>query len=257
MTKWSLILMVSTLAAGAAPVTFESASRQTALLELYTSEGCSSCPPAERWLSGLKGDPGLWRDFVPVAFHVDYWNSPRWRDRFSSGEYSERQQDYARDWSADEVYTPEFVVNGKEWRNWFGFRTAPGTSMTVAGTLRVSSSDGTHWTADFHPTATGPANYEVTAALLANDLASNVTGGENEGRRLEHDFVALSLITRSLRVQTNGYQGKFIIDADPQGVTGRLALAVWVTRSGELEPLQATGGWLPEKSALSVKPTTK
>jgi len=95
----------------AAPVTFASTSRQTSLLELYTSEGCSSCPPAEAWLSGLKDNPGLWRDFVPVAFHVDYWNYLGWRDKWSRAEYSDRQQEYARVWGAANVYTPEFVVN--------------------------------------------------------------------------------------------------------------------------------------------------
>jgi hypothetical protein len=77
-------------------------------------------------------------------------------------------------------------------------------------------------------------------------LGSDVTGGENAGRRLNHDFAALSLVMRTFASQTNGLQGKFIIDASPKGITGRLALAVWVTRSGHLEPLQATGGWLPQ-----------
>ena len=75
--------LCSPLVSPAAPVTFASTARQTSLLELYTSEGCSSCPPAEAWLSGLKDNPGLWRDFVPVAFHVDYWNYLGWRDKWS------------------------------------------------------------------------------------------------------------------------------------------------------------------------------
>lgn len=232
-------------AAKADSLSFQSPERQTALLELYTSEACSSCPPAESWLSKMKDAPGLWSEFVPVAFHVDYWNNLGWRDKFSSERFSARQQAYANSWSADNIYTPEFVLNGKEWRNWFGLRSAPSATATPAGTLKVWSDDGKHWQANFMPAMRGTGDYEVTAALLASDLSSDVKDGENAGRHLNHDFAALSLMTRTLVNQTNGCQGSFIIDNNPQGIGGRLALAVWVTRSGQLQPLQAAGGWLP------------
>ena len=86
----------------------------------------------------------------------------------------------------------------------------------------------------------------MTAALLVGELDSDVTAGENSGRHLKHDFAAVSLITRPLAPGTNGYEGTFTIDDHPKGVTGRFALAVWITRRGHLEPLQATGGWLPQ-----------
>jgi hypothetical protein len=108
-----LVMLVSVTVA-AAPVSFQSSERQTALIELYTSEGCSSCPPAESWLSGLKSAPGLWNDFVPVTFHIDYWDNPGWRDKWSSKQFSDRQRDYARALGSAEIYTPEFVLNGKE-----------------------------------------------------------------------------------------------------------------------------------------------
>ena len=227
-------------------MTFQSSERQAALLELYTSEGCSSCPPAEAWLGKLKYESGLWTDFVPVAFHVDYWNGLGWHDKLSSAEFTERQRHYARDWSANEVYTPEFVLNGREWRNWFGFRGAPSASPTMTGTLRVNSTDGKHWLVNFLPAERGTADYEVTAALLVSELGSDVTAGENSGRHLKHDFAALSLVTRRLAAGTNGFGGTFIIDDHPKGITGRFALAVWITHNGRLEPLQATGGWLPD-----------
>jgi hypothetical protein len=246
MKLFSLLLLCAYGAAGAMPITFQSSERQTGLLELYTSEGCSSCPPAEAWLSKLKDNAGLWSEFVPVAFHIDYWNGLGWRDQLSSDEYSERQRNYARDWSAEEVYTPEFVLNGHEWRNWLGFRGTPSASTTKTGTLQVSSTAGKHWRANFVPTEDGTTDYEVTAALLVNELGSDVTAGENSGRHLKHDFAALSLITRPLADSTNGFAGTFIIDDYPNGITGRLALAVWVTPGGQLQPLQATGGWLPQ-----------
>ncbi len=244
MKLFCLLGLLAGCAANAAPVQFQSSERQVALLELYTSEGCSSCPPAEAWLSKLKSAPGLWSECVPVAFHVDYWNNLGWHDNLSSGQFSNRQREYAQVWSAENIYTPEFVLNGREWRNWFGFRGAPSASASRRGVLQVSSADGKHWRLNFIPTDKAASNYEVTAALLVSEVSSDVKAGENAGRHLNHDFAVLSLITRPFTAQTNGLQGEFIIDANPRGITGRLALAVWVTRSGHLEPLQATGGWL-------------
>src|SRR5580693_7997010 len=89
-------------------LSFQSSNKQTSLLELYTSEGCSSCPPAETWLSRLKASPGLWGDFVPVAFHVDYWDYLGWRDPWAKSEFSNRQRAYAARWHSQSVYTPGF-----------------------------------------------------------------------------------------------------------------------------------------------------
>jgi hypothetical protein len=244
--------LLAGVAANAGPIAFQSSERQASLLELYTSEGCSSCPPAESWLSRLKTAPGLWGGYVPVAFHVAYWNNLGWHDKLSSEQFSARQQNYAQVWSAENIYTPEFVLNGKEWRNWIGLKGVPSASATRVGVLQVRSDDGKHWQANFVPAEKGWANYEVTAALLVSEIGSDVTAGENSGRHLNHDFAALSLITRPLASQTNGLQGRFIIDGEPKGITGRLALAVWVTHSGYLEPLQATGGWLPKPEKMNL-----
>src|ERR1044072_2750746 len=91
-------------------LTFQSGETQTALIELFTSEGCSSCPPAEKWLSALKSNPDLWKKTIQVAGHVDYWNHLGCRDRFSKPEFTPRQQRYATEWGGDSVYTPGFVV---------------------------------------------------------------------------------------------------------------------------------------------------
>src|SRR5690348_8781739 len=95
-SSWKLVcggLLASySPAQGAEVFHFESGDTQTPLLELYTSEGCSSCPPAEAWLSQLKKSPKLWKDFVPVSFHVDYWDYLGWKDPFAMKAYSRRQQ---------------------------------------------------------------------------------------------------------------------------------------------------------------------
>jgi len=120
---------------------FESGETQNTLIELFTSEGCSTCPAAEKWLSGLKSNQDLWKKIIPVAFHVDYWDRLGWRDRFAKPEFTARQQRSAAAWGGDSVYTPGFVVNGREWRDWFGGSAIPKSSTRV-GVLRISLGDG-------------------------------------------------------------------------------------------------------------------
>ncbi|MGZ3691649.1 MAG: DUF1223 domain-containing protein, partial [Pseudobdellovibrio sp.] len=88
------------------------APQKPKLIELFSSEGCSSCPPAEESLAELVHHPLLWKSFVPVNFHVDYWNRLGWTDPYSKKLFTERQHDYARFWNTGTVYTPAFVVDG-------------------------------------------------------------------------------------------------------------------------------------------------
>ena len=89
------------------------------LIELFTSEGCSSCPPAEKWVNGLEDHSDLWSRVVPVAFHVDYWDYIGWPDRFATRDHSLRQRAYREVGHTRGIYTPGFVVGGREWRGWF------------------------------------------------------------------------------------------------------------------------------------------
>ena len=225
-------------------IKFQSAPERTALLELYTSEGCSSCPPAEAWLSGLKDSPRLWKDFAPVAFHVDYWNYLGWKDAWSDAEFSERQRSYAQLWHSENIYTPELVLNGKEWHNWFTGRNGPKSDGDKVGVLTVTSEKTNRWQVIFSPEKIDASNYEIHAALLAGGIFSDVKAGENSGRQLQHDFAVVNLVQIGLTTSNGVAHGRFIINA-PKSVVGKTsALAVWVTRAGELEPLQSTGGWL-------------
>src|SRR4051794_39959317 len=90
-----LLTMAGALSADAGEIVFESKPARAHLIELYTSEGCSSCPPAEEWMSGLKNEPRLWQDIVPIAFHVDYWDRLGWKDPFASKLWTERQTQYS------------------------------------------------------------------------------------------------------------------------------------------------------------------
>jgi hypothetical protein len=240
------VVIVIWLAAGyifaSEPKSFESSDTQSSLIELFTSEGCSSCPPAEKWLSRLKSNQELWKKIVPLAFHVDYWDHLGWRDRFAKPEFTSRQQRYAAAWGGDSVYTPGFVVNGKEWRSWFGGNALP-TSSTKVGVLSVSLGDDGQLTATFLPATTQPRSLTLNIALLGNDLQSDVKRGENSGRKLRHDFVVLDLIQTNMANALNRWTGSIAL-LTRAGNDKTSAFAAWITENGI--PVQATGGWLQQ-----------
>ena len=237
-----LVLSVSFLSsvlqmAAADPVTFESGPKRVQLLELFTSEGCSSCPPAEASLSRLVSDSRLWRDFVPVAFHVDYWDRLGWKDPLASAEWTKRQQTYAANWRAESVYTPAFVLNGYEWRN----TTVPAVNDEAPGVLEAAVHGNNTVTITFEPAKT--AAFEVYLARLGFGINVNVRAGENNGRSLRHDFVVLSLVHEKMGSETQ--ELRLAPAAESVTRPERSALAVWVTYAGDITPRQATGGWLP------------
>ena len=193
--KYTFVILISLAFSygSASAQTFSSGDRQTALLELYTSEGCSSCPPADRWLSKFKTDPLLWKRFVPVAFHVDYWNYLGWKDQFSDAAYSLRQRQYAYSGYTRTVYTPGFFKNGREWRGWFYKKDFSSNIMqSTVGPLNVEIS-GDRILATFNPASSFSGLLMLNVAYLGSDIETDVKDGENEGKKLNHDFVVLAL----------------------------------------------------------------
>ena len=222
---------------------FQSGPARTSLLELFTSEGCSSCPPAEARLSRLKDDPGLWKRFVPVAYHVDYWDRLGWRDRFASPDFTARQHRYATLWQSESVYTPAFVLDGKELR---GGLTESLPTGPAAGVLDAQSENGKNWAVSFRPAAKERGEFEAHVALLGAGISLKIDAGENGGRNLQHDFVVLSQENAALAPAGNQLAASLTTPA-PTEKAPRQAVAIWVTRRGELTPVQATGGWLAKK----------
>lgn len=222
---------------------FESGEKRVSLVELFTSEGCSSCPPAEGTLSSLTAQPSLWTAFVPIAFHVNYWDHLGWKDRLASAEFTQRQHIYASSWRSDTVYTPEFVLNGREWQ-WSGAGALARESNEAPGVLTVSHNAGDEkFVVTFHPTKpmTGPAMAHV--ALLGFGVTSEVERGENAGRKLTHDFVAL--VYHQSLLQGSPLRAEFKPD-ETSGDSHRRALAAWVSVGSDPTPVQATGGWLSQ-----------
>lgn len=245
MTKTLPALFATTLFVGlttsadASDITFESTDRQTRVIELYTSEGCSSCPPADRWLTSLREDDGLWRDFVPLAFHVTYWNYLGWRDAFSDDQFDQRQRRRAS--LADSgVYTPGVFVDGQEYRTWRARRSSPGSIDGLeAGRLKISVADGR---VEAQYNAARPTDgLRLEFALLSSGLTSKVRAGENRGRSLEHDFVVAKLSQHALVKDEGSWHASF--PAPVLDNVSQPAIAAWVVDK-QGNPLQATGGWL-------------
>ena len=226
----------------AAPQTLTSSETRVNLMELYTSEGCDSCPPAEAWLSGLTGDPRLWKELVPVAFHVDYWDYLGWRDRYDSPAYTARQQGIAGYAGNRTVYTPEFVLDGAEWRKWFDHSTLNLPAPAKVGVLSLNA-DGYRVRVHFTPGSSLAQPIEAHVALLAFGVQTHVGAGENMGAALVHDFLVLSYGHVVLKPGKQGYDGELVLDSSNVKAR-RYALAGWVSSQGNPEPLQAVGGWI-------------
>lgn len=192
-----LLLLGALTQTGAAPICLAQAESRgrVSLLELYTSEGCSSCPPADEWLAGLASAGLGLRQVVPLAFHVDYWDALGWRDRFASADYSRRQRDAAARDGRAVVYTPQLRLNGRDvaLSGYADLRKALPMD-TAAPSLWLSlapSGDGVEATVALR-SATPPAA-RLMLALYENGLQSRVLAGENAGRRLRHDAVVRAL----------------------------------------------------------------
>jgi len=184
-----LAVLLLPLPSMAAELHFASGDRQTVMIELYTSEGCSSCPPAEAYLNDYRDKSGLWKRYVPMAFHVDYWDDLGWKDRFSRREYSERQRRYAAVQHARTIYTPAFFVNGRRWRPDSDDESE--ASTRTVGNLAVTL-NGNDVTAVFEPKGSDPGPLTLHVAVLGMDLSTQIRAGENAGRRLDHEFVVLA-----------------------------------------------------------------
>lgn len=172
------------------------ATRTPVVVELFTSEGCSSCPPADSLLARLQRlVPDV--DVIPLSEHVDYWNHLGWQDRFSAPLFSMRQQDYGRMFRLESVYTPEMVVNGTaEFSGSDEARAQKEIVKAAEGARAVTNMSLTrggavHMHVEKMPT--GARNVDVFLAITETNLETAVQGGENSGRRLRHVGVVRNL----------------------------------------------------------------
>ena len=189
--------MISATSPGAECIA-RSGDATAALIELYTSEGCSSCPPADRWLSTFANRAGA-TQVVPIAFHVSYWDYIGWKDVYAEERHTERQRALAKATGGRMVYTPQVMLHGHDFRSW---RDERAVSQAIAATNRMparaqieltsrSTADGSaagRASATLRP-GVKPDDLALFVAITQNGLSSRVTAGENRGEKLSHSFV--------------------------------------------------------------------
>ena len=171
-------------ARGADACTAAGARTVAPLVELYTSEGCSSCPPADRWLSKLKADPSI----VALAFHVDYWDRLGWKDRFARPAFTARQATQQASNGARFSYTPQVVVDGRDRPDWSSLRPPLGGAAPAPVAVTLER-DRTRVTATVSTGARAPKRLAAYWAVTEQGHVTAVKAGENEGVTLHHDFV--------------------------------------------------------------------
>ncbi len=179
--------------AGAAPAcSRQSPAHSIALIELYTSEGCSSCPPADQFLRGLRASGISDTQAVALSLHVDYWDYIGWKDPYGRAAFTARQRALSDLAGSRTIYTPEFFVGGKELRNWHG--AMPETLRRINATparaqigITLGAPGATGMGIAVKASAQQDAKLHI--ALVQSALASKVGRGENGGRTLVHDHV--------------------------------------------------------------------
>jgi hypothetical protein len=188
-------LLMATPLAQAAQCQANSGPQRVALLELYTSEGCSSCPPADRWLSSMVSQ-GMGPDrVVPLALHVDYWDYIGWPDRFARASFAARQRELVRLAGARVVYTPQVMLNARDFSAWRGNGLARAAGeinrLPAAAEIGLTLTNAAPGSLDILAKASTKAAGRAVlyVAVYQNGLSSDVRAGENSGVRLNHDYV--------------------------------------------------------------------
>ncbi|WP_394202350.1 DUF1223 domain-containing protein [Shewanella waksmanii] len=242
----------------------------------YTSQGCSSCPPAELWLSSFRDHNQLWKTLFPLAFHVSYWNYIGWKGPYSKRAFSQRQYDHLNAKNTGQVYTPQFVINGKEWRGWFDrelgdvFNQPPEKVGVLSVTIKpeptqknakdstesIAKDTALHLQASFERYSGDESDskqestvindespIELHLALVGTGFTTNVTRGENRYKVLKHDFTVLQhQVFRPNTTNPSQFSGEVVIDNKHTGKAEKLVWVAWIVQNHK--PLQAVGGRL-------------
>lgn len=232
---------------------------RVALVELYSSEGCNSCPPADAWLGHLAADTRA--NVVPLALHVDYWDGLGWRDRFAQHRFTERQQTLAAHGGTQVVYTPEVFVAGREMREWGVARhldervralaAQPARADIALRLAPVGATGAIDVDARFTAHADAPPHLNAYVAVYESGLESHVGAGENRGATLHHDRVVrewlgpLPLEAGAAHIQRAialdaAIESRHSPAAPTQAAEGRFGVAAFVEDAATGEIVQAT-----------------
>jgi len=253
------IMLISTLfflltATGAVMLASESpsnrGSRTPVLVELFTSEGCSSCPPADALLQKLDRQPVVGEEMIVLSEHVDYWNHIGWKDPYSARFYSDRQATYARR-LGDDVYTPQMVVDGTS--PFVGSDTAlanqafakaltrPKVAVRLSSvSLGAANVLQAHLETGALQESFGLGEADVYVAIALNHAESQVSGGENSGRRLSHTAVVKNIVKVGQLGKGQTFAQEVKLKLDPGTDARNLRLIAFVQEPGQGRVIGAT-----------------
>lgn len=237
--------MACPLVLGAKETHFNSGPQKVRLVELYTSQSCSSCPPAQHWLNQLKQSPKLWKKFIPLSFHVNYWNHLSWKDPFSHQKYSKRQRQYNRVIQKG-VFTPQILIDGRDYKKWRSLVPVPSSDARpgeLTGELKVKLSNKTQNASFSFKAQDDYEELTCFAATIKLVHTTDVSSGENSGKKLKENFNVTSLKQTKAHKNKRHHTCKIPVNILDQ--TSNSALAFWVAHSKNLKVIQATGGVLP------------
>lgn len=241
-----LTLLIGAAHAAGPACSAYSGAHTTALVELYTSEGCDSCPPADMWLGSLFGRGFRPDQVVPLALHVDYWDYIGWKDPFAKGEFSARQHRLARLKRPVFVYTPQVLLQGQDFRRWGSAEfteavariNARPARARIALSIRAVTREAIQ--AELAAQLLDPdERAAVYLAAYENKLASDVGAGENRGKRLEHDFVVREWIGPIGFGETPKLEEKRALPLLPNANPKHSGVAAFVQNRSTGEVLQA------------------
>ena len=220
----------------------------TALVELYTSEGCDSCPPADRWLSSLASRGHAPDRVVPIALHVDYWDYIGWKDPYAKALFSSRQRRLAQVMRAKIVYTPQVLLQGEDFRRWHtpAFDEAVARINARPGRAKIElvlqKASGGLFPVEARVEVLEPSQRADAGLYLAayeNKLVSAVEAGENRGKTLLHDYVAFEWVGPL----TFGPEGRLRVTKAlpllPRAVAANSGVIAFVQNRATAEVLQA------------------
>ena len=243
-----LVVLTLALPAQAAQCAARSGPHTTALVELYTSEGCDSCPPADRWLSSLASRGHAPERVVPIALHVDYWDYIGWKDPYAKALFSSRQRRLAQVMRAKIVYTPQVLLQGEDFRRW----PTPAFDEAVARInarpararieLALDRVFGDRFPVEARVEILEPSQRADAGLYLAsyeNKLVSAVGAGENRGKTLMHDYVAFEWVG-PLALGPDGRLGvSKTLPLLPRAVAANSGVIAFVQNRATAEVLQA------------------
>lgn len=226
-------------------ITISSTANQTTFLELYTSQGCSSCPPAEKWISKFTDDEKLWTDLIPINFHVTYWDYLGWKDPFASAVFSKRQRTYKALGKSRIVATPGFMVDGSGWQGWFYKQAIPKTKTSYLGNLQATinnSKINVEYNTD-NTKYDNNQNLVAHVALLGFGIETQIHSGENAGHKLKHDFVIIGYEQSNMQTKQQLSLTDLTLPRANNVSPTKQALVFWVSEKSDPTPLQVAADW--------------